>query len=119
VTIIYKSIAAVFTSSISLTHMLTLTAGECPPSWVMFATLTYETSSDEKGARGSVCLRHCAAIREVGSSIPDEVIGFFNSPNPSSRTMALGSTQPLTEMSIRNFPCGKRRSALKADNRHL
>jgi hypothetical protein len=28
---------------------------------------------------------------------------FFNVPNPSSRTMALGSTQPLTEMSTRNF----------------
>jgi hypothetical protein len=25
-------------------------------------------------------------------------------PNPSSRTMALGSTQPLTEMRTRNFP---------------
>jgi hypothetical protein len=35
-----------------------------------------------------------------GSS-PDEVIGFFNWPNPSSRIMALGSTQPLTEMSTR------------------
>jgi hypothetical protein len=32
----------------------------------------------------------------AGSS-PDEV-DFFNLPNPSSRTMALGSTQPLTEM---------------------
>jgi hypothetical protein len=49
-------------------------------------------------------------------SIPDEVIGFFNSPNPSSRTMALGSTQPLTEMSTRNLPGGKGRSACKADN---
>jgi hypothetical protein len=29
---------------------------------------------------------------------------FFNSPNPSSRTMALGSTQSLTEMSTRNLP---------------
>jgi hypothetical protein len=28
-------------------------------------------------------------------------------PNPSSRTMALGSTQPLTEMSIWNLPGGK------------
>jgi hypothetical protein len=28
----------------------------------------------------------------------------FNLPNPSSRTMALGSTQPLTEMSTRNIP---------------
>jgi hypothetical protein len=36
---------------------------------------------------------------EVAGSIPNEVTGFFNCPNPSSRTMALGSTQPLTEMS--------------------
>jgi hypothetical protein len=40
----------------------------------------------------------------VGS---DEVIAFFKSPNPSSRTMALGSTQPVTEMSTRNLPGGK------------
>jgi hypothetical protein len=31
---------------------------------------------------------------------------FFNWPNPSSHTMALGSTQPLTEMSTRNLPGG-------------
>jgi hypothetical protein len=30
--------------------------------------------------------------------------------------MALGSTQPLTEMSTRNFPGGKGRPAHKADN---
>jgi hypothetical protein len=36
----------------------------------------------------------------------DEV-DFFNLPIPSSRTMALGSTQPLTEMSTRNLPGGK------------
>jgi hypothetical protein len=42
---------------------------------------------------------------EVAGSIPDEVIGFFfNSRNPSSRTMAIRSTQPLTEMSTRNLP---------------
>jgi hypothetical protein len=28
---------------------------------------------------------------------------FSNSPNPSDRIMALGSTQPLTEMSTRNL----------------
>jgi hypothetical protein len=39
--------------------------------------------------------------------IPDEVSAFFIWPNPSSRTMALGSTQSLTEMSIRNIPGGK------------
>jgi hypothetical protein len=41
---------------------------------------------------------------------------FSNLPNPSSRTMALGSTQPLTEMSTRNLPGGKERPAHKVDN---
>jgi hypothetical protein len=47
--------------------------------------------------------------------VPDEV-DFFNIPNPSSRTMALGSTQPLTKVSIRNLPGGKKRPARRADN---
>jgi hypothetical protein len=47
--------------------------------------------------------------------VPDKV-DFFNLPNPSSRTMALGSTQPLTEMSTRNLPGGKKRPARRADN---
>jgi hypothetical protein len=47
--------------------------------------------------------------------VPDEV-DFFNLPNASSRTMALGSTQPLTEMSTRNLPGGKKRPARRADN---
>jgi hypothetical protein len=48
-------------------------------------------------------------------SIPHEVIEFFNRTNPASRTMALGSTQPLTEMSSRNLVGGKGRLARKAD----
>jgi hypothetical protein len=44
--------------------------------------------------------------RKVTGYIPDEVIQFFNWPNPSSRTMALGSTQPLIETSTRNLPEG-------------
>jgi hypothetical protein len=51
-------------------------------------------------------LRHYATSRQVADSIRDEVIGFFNLPNPSSRTMALESNQPLTEMSTRNLPGG-------------
>jgi hypothetical protein len=43
---------------------------------------------------------------DVTGSIPDEVIGFFNTNNPSSRTMVLGSTHPLTEMKTRNIPGG-------------
>jgi hypothetical protein len=50
----------------------------------------------------------------VGSNV--EIIGFFNLPNPSSRTMALGSTQPLTEMSTRNLPGGKGRPTGRAHN---
>jgi hypothetical protein len=33
-------------------------------------------------------------------------VDFFNVPNPSGLTVALGSTQPLTEMSPRNLPGG-------------
>jgi hypothetical protein len=47
--------------------------------------------------------------------VPDEV-DFFNLPNPSSRTMALGSAQSLTKMSTRNLPGGKKRPAHRADN---
>jgi hypothetical protein len=43
-------------------------------------------------------------------------IFFFNLPNPFSRTMALGSTQSLTEISTRNLPGGKNRPARRADN---
>jgi hypothetical protein len=43
-------------------------------------------------------------------------VDFFDLPNPSSRIMALRSTQPLTEMSTRNLPGGKGRPARKADN---
>jgi hypothetical protein len=64
------------------------------------------------GTCQSSWLRHYATSRKVAGSIPDEDIW----PNPSSRTTALGSPQPLTEMSIRNLPGGKGRPARKADN---
>jgi hypothetical protein len=56
-----------------------------------------------------------AANRKVAGSIPDEVIGFFNWPNPYSRTAALGWAQPLTEMSTRNLPGVKPHRHLWAD----
>jgi hypothetical protein len=44
-------------------------------------------------------------------------LNVFNLPNPSSRTMAHGSTQPLTEMNTTNLPGGKGGGAArKADN---
>jgi hypothetical protein len=39
----------------------------------------------------------------ITGSIPDGVTGTFHSHNPSGRTMALGSTRPLREMSTRNI----------------
>jgi hypothetical protein len=59
--------------------------------------------------------------RKVASSSPDEATGFFNLPNPSSLTMALGLTQPLTEMSTRNIPGGKGQPARRGwqPHRHL
>jgi hypothetical protein len=45
--------------------------------------------------------------QKVAGFIPDEALDFFfNLPNPSSSTMDMGLTQPLTEMSTRHFPEG-------------
>ena len=38
------------------------------------------------------------ALPEVAGSITDGIIGIFYWLNPSGRTRALGSIQPLTEM---------------------
>jgi hypothetical protein len=51
-------------------------------------------------------LRHCATNRKVAGSISDGVTGFFYLHNPSGRTVALGSTQSLTEVSTRNISWG-------------
>jgi hypothetical protein len=42
-----------------------------------------------------ICWGTMDASQKVAGSIPDEVIVIFNCLNPSSRTMALGPTQPL------------------------
>ena len=47
-------------------------------------------------------LRCCATNRKVAGSIPDDVIGIFH----SDRTMVLGSTQPVTEISTRRISWG-------------
>jgi hypothetical protein len=59
---------------------------------------------------------HCATSRKVVDSVPDGVIGIFHLHNPSGRTMALGLTQPLTEMSTRIVSWVYRRPVLRADN---
>jgi hypothetical protein len=57
------------------------------------------------GTRGRVV--GWGSMLQAGRSrvrFPMRSLDFFIWPNPSSRTMALGSTQPLTEMSTRNLP---------------
>ena len=49
-------------------------------------------------------LRCCVTNRKVAGSIP---VDFSLIQNPSDRTMAQGSTQPLTEMSTRRISWGK------------
>jgi hypothetical protein len=61
-------------------------------------------------------LRHSATIRKVAGSIPNEFVGFFNWPNLYSLIMTLVSTQYQIEMSTRNLPGDKGRSAHKAEN---
>jgi hypothetical protein len=63
-----------------------------------------------------ICLRHCAASWKVAGSVSDGVTGIFHWHNPVGRTMALGSTQPLTEMSTRNISWGVKRPVPRADN---
>jgi hypothetical protein len=45
----------------------------------------------------------CATGWKVAGSIPDGVLGIIYWHHPSDRTWAPGSTQPLTEMSIKNI----------------
>jgi hypothetical protein len=60
--------------------------------------------------------RHCATSREVAGSIPDGDIGIYHWHNPSGRTMFLGSTQPLTQMSTRDICWAYMRPVRRADN---
>ena len=58
------------------------------------------------GTRWRSWLRQCPTSRKVADSIPDCVSGIFQRDNPSDRTMALGLTQTLTEISTRNISWG-------------
>ena len=51
-------------------------------------------------------LRRCTTNRKVAGSIAAGVSGFFIDIILSDRTMVLGSTQPLTEMSTRSISWG-------------
>jgi hypothetical protein len=69
------------------------------------------------GAGGSVVGRGTMLLAgRLRVRFPMRLLDFFSWPNASSHTVALGSTQPVTEMNTKNLPGGKGRPACKADN---
>jgi membrane-bound lytic murein transglycosylase B len=62
--------------------------------------------TEQTGTAVAQWLRYCATNQKVAGSIPDGVMEFFIDINPSDRTMALGSTQPLKEMSTQEYFLG-------------
>jgi hypothetical protein len=64
-----------------------------------------------RGTRWRSWLRHCPTSRKAEGSIPFSFTGIFHWHNPSGHTMALGSTQPLAEMSTRNISWGVKTAA--------
>jgi hypothetical protein len=68
----------------SLVHCYQLLEGNCCFYLLLWVNILL-------GTRQRSWLRHCATSRKVAGSIPDEVIGFFNWPNPyRSRDSAVG-----------------------------
>jgi hypothetical protein len=59
----------------------------------------------KEGTRWRSWLRHCPTSRKVAGSVPVGVTGILHL-HVSGRTMALGSTQSLTEMSTGDIPWG-------------
>jgi hypothetical protein len=59
-----------------------------------------------RGTQWHSWLRHRATSRKVAVSIPEGVTEIFHRLNPSGHTMALGSTQPLTEISTSGISWG-------------
>ena len=66
----------------------------------------HQAINSVRGTRWRSWLRHCATSQKVAGLIFDCVIGIFHWHNPSGRSMALGLTQPLTEISTRNVSWG-------------
>jgi hypothetical protein len=64
-------------------------------------------------------LRHCPTSQKVAGTIPNEAIGFFNWPYPSSSNMVLRSTHPLNRNEYQQSPWGWRTAEGWTPHRHL
>jgi len=72
----------------------------------MFTVVDREICTVANSVESRYFKYYCPTSQKVADSIPDGVIGFFHWHNSSGRTISLGSTQPLTEMSTRNISWG-------------
>jgi hypothetical protein len=72
----------------------TLTFQRTVVGWLVGLFVNRIVNMKAKEISSSLCI-------STAGSIPDGVIGIFHGHNPSGRTMALGLTHPLTEMSTR------------------
>ena len=81
-------------SKCALLREISIESIECLPSW----------------------LRHCLTSRKVAGLIPVGVIEIFHWFNPSTCTMVMGLTQPLTEWVPRVSPGGWRWPVRRAEN---
>jgi hypothetical protein len=95
----------------SHTAMLSHLQSPRTPSTSKYTPIRYSKSGDILLALGrDVVLslwKFCESF--VISFLNGWITGFFHPPNPSRRTMALGLTQPQTEMSTTNISGGKGR----------
>jgi len=98
-----QELGAVAFSSVLLLLLAFSTAAATTIIIIITITTTTTTAVTTGGTRWCSWLKHCAISRKVGGSIPDGVIRIFHLHNRSGRTMALGLTQPLTEISTRNI----------------
>jgi hypothetical protein len=81
----------------------------CPETSVNNYHTALHNIAEERTSHVWIYFFFCCTALQTGrpaGSIHDGVIGIFHWHNPSGCTMALGSTQPLTEMSTRNICWG-------------
>jgi hypothetical protein len=81
----------------SIVFVIWLQSNSTETCYDWIKTLTYQTRAHGGTAGWG---------RKFAGSIPESVIGIFHWHNTSGRTMALGSTEPLKEMSTRNISWG-------------
>jgi hypothetical protein len=84
----------------------------CPPSLLV----VIDNKASYVHPRPITIFSALVSRRRSPIRFPLSSLNIFNWPNPFNRTMVLGTTQPLTEISTRNLPGDKGRPAPKAEN---